>query len=97
MPGYNFRMFDNSNIFDLALSVPADSCSLFNTQNPGNPCNKDPLKSNAPGTSDEYLLYYNRQLLSTRHLPYYSRESQQIKKRLPVLTASFFYSGLTYL
>jgi len=78
-------MFDKSNIFDLTLSVPTDSFSLFNTQNPGNTCNKDPLKSIAFFASDKTLFYYNQLLLSTHHILCYHRNSQQITSRKTIV------------
>jgi hypothetical protein len=74
-------MYDNSNIFDLTLSVPADSCSLFNTQYTRKSCNKDPLETNTFFAFDNNLLYYNQQLLSTRHLLDYSKESPETTPR----------------
>jgi len=74
-------MYDNSNIFDLSPSVPDDSCSLFNTQYTKKPCNKDPLETNTCFAFDNNLLYYNQQLLSTRHFLDYGNESPGITTR----------------
>jgi hypothetical protein len=74
-------MYDNSNIFDLTLSIPADSCSLFNTQYTRKSFYKDPLETNSCFAFDNNLLYYNQQLLSTRHLLDYSKESPETTTR----------------
>jgi hypothetical protein len=78
-------MFDKSGIFDLMISVHIDSCPLFNTQNPGNACHKDLLKSSALLILNKNLLYYNRILLSTRLYLDYQGKSRQLTTSKPIL------------
>jgi hypothetical protein len=77
-------MFDKSNIYDLLPSVPIASCSLLNTQNPGNAYHKDPLKSSALLAFNENLLYYNRESMSTPLCPDSQRKSSQFTTPKPI-------------
>jgi len=70
-------MFDKSNFYDLMPSGLIASRSLFNTQNPGIPSQKDLLKSSISIVFIEDLFYYNQRLLSTLICIYYKRKSSQ--------------------
>ena len=56
---------------------PIASCSLFNTQNPGNAYQNDLLKSSTSLVFIEYLFYYNQRLLSIILFLDYHRKSSQ--------------------
>jgi hypothetical protein len=77
-------MFDKSNIYDLLPFVPIASCSLFNTQNPGNACHKDPLKSIVLFAFNKSLLYYKRESMSTPIYADYQRKSNQFTTPKPI-------------
>jgi len=78
-------MFDKSNIYDLLPYVPIASCSFLNTQNPGNACHKDPLKSRAFIVLKKNILYYNREPMSNTFYPGYQRKSRQLTTPKPIL------------